>query len=138
MGFFDKSVLKPEGSVVSGIATAGSVVAIYTAHMGSVAQVHATEANSPGLESSRKKAGLISFMWVSALTLITRDGNVGVLGYGTIIAMEIAVRHGIMVDPASGIMQAVSPNKYMPAENVVPLPTQGQNTTGYADAAGYY
>lgn len=139
MSYFDKSMLKPEGSVVSGIAVAGSVVAIYTAHVGSVAQVHKTDANDPALETSRKKAGYISFLWVSALTLITRDGNVGVLGFGTIIAMEVAVRHGIMVDPSSGIMQAVSPDKYMPAENVVQMPAQGQAAAGYADgSAGYY
>jgi hypothetical protein len=125
--------------VVSGIAVAGGVIAIYTAHVGNVAQLHMTDANHPALETSRKKAGYIAFMFVSAMTLITRDGNVGVLGYGSISAMEIAIRHGIMVDPVSGIMQSVSPNKYMPAENVIPLPTQGQAASGYADGtAGYY
>lgn len=139
MGFFDKSMLKPEGSVMAGIAVAGTVYAIYNLNAGSVAQVHMTEANHPALEASRKKAGYTAFVLVSALLLITRDGNVGTLGYASIIAMEVAYRHGIMVDPASGIMQAVSPNKYMPAENVVPLPTQGQAATDYADgSAGYY
>lgn len=138
MGYFDKSVLKPEGSIMSGVAVAGTVYAIYNMEVGSVSQVHMTEANHPALETSRKKAGYTAFILVSVLTLLTRDGNVGVLGYGSIIAMEVAYRHGIMVDPASGIMQAVSPDKYIPAENVVPLPTQGDAVGGYDSAAGYY
>jgi hypothetical protein len=139
MGFFDKSVLKPEGSVMGGIAVAGTVYAIYNLNVGSVSQVHMTEANHPALDTSRKKAGFTAFILVSALTLITRDGNVGALGYGSIIAMEIAYRHGIMVDPASGIMQAVSPDKYIPAETVIPIQSQGQPAGYAADAtAGYY
>jgi len=135
MGFFDKSVLKPEGSVVSGIAVAGTVYAIYSMEVGPVSQVHMTDANHPALETSRKKAGYTAFVLVSALTLITRDGNVGILGYGSIIAMEVAYRHGIMADPITGIMQPPSPDKYVPAENVVPLPAQAQSygdgTYGY-------
>ena len=127
MGCFDKSVLKPEGSVVSGIAVAGTVYAIYSMEVGPVSAVHMTDANHPALETSRKKAGYTAFILVSALTLITRDGNVGILGFGSIIAMEVAYRHGIMADPVTGIMQPPSPDKYVPVENVVPLPTQGQN-----------
>lgn len=127
MGYFDKSVFKPEGSVMSGIAVAGTVYAVYSMSVGPVASVAMTEPNHPSLESSRKKAGYLSFILVSALTLITRDGNVGVLGYASIIGMEVAYRHGIMADPVSGIMQPPSPSKYVPAENVVPLPVQGQN-----------
>lgn len=138
MSYFDKSVLKPEGSIVSGIAVAGTVYALYNMEVGSVSQVHMTDANHPALETSRKKAGYTAFILVSALTLLTRDGNVGVLGYGSIIAMEVAYRHGIMVDPVSGIMQSVSPDKYMPAENVVPMPVQGQATGTYADGSGGY
>lgn len=138
MGFFDKSVLKPEGSVVSGIAVAGSVFAIYSMEVGPVSQVHMTDANHPALETSRKKAGYTCFLLVSALTLITRDGNVGVLGYGSIIAMEIAYRHGIMADPITGIMQPPSPGKYVPVENVVQMPMQGQPTGAWGDGTNGY
>ena len=133
MAFFDKSVLKPEGSIVSGIAVAGSVFATYAMSVGPLAAVHMTDANHPSLETSRKKAGYTSFILVSALTLITRDGNVGVLGYGSIIAMELIYRHGIMADSVTGVMQPPSPTRYTPAENVVQLPVQGQ----YAADASY-
>jgi hypothetical protein len=123
--FFNKSVLKPEGSVVSSIAVAGSVYAIYSMNVGTVASAHASDANHGSLESSRKKAGYTSFIFVSAITLITRDANVGILGFGSIVAMEVIYRHGIMADPFSGQMQPPAETTYQSAENVVPIQDQG-------------
>lgn len=136
MGYFDKRILKPEGSIASGIATAGLVYAIYSMDMGPVSQVQMTEANHPALESSRKKAGYTAFIAVAALTLLTRDGNVGTLGFISIVAMEVHYRHAIMSDPVSGIMQAVSPDKYIPASEI-PTATQGQPAAAYAADGGY-
>lgn len=122
-----KSILKPEGSVVAGVATIGAVYGVYQLSMGNVAQVHATEPNHPVLETSRKKAGYSSLVLVSALTLLTRDANVGILGAGAIIVMELMYRHGIMAHPDSG--QMINPNPaaaYSPAENVIPFAYQGQ------------
>ena len=130
MAYFDKSVLKPEGSIVAGIAVAGLVYSIYQMDVGPVSQVHMTEPNHPALETSRKKAGYTAFIAVSVLTLLTRDGNVGILGFLSIVAMEAHYRHAIMADAVTGIMQPVSPEKYVPAENVVPLPVQGQSEDG--------
>jgi hypothetical protein len=120
-----KSVLKPEGSIVSSVAVAGSVAAIYALNVGTIAQAHASDANHGALETSRKKAAYTSFIFVSAITLITRDANVGIFGYGSIVAMELATRHAIMVDPYAGIMQAPAETTYQAAENVVPLQDQG-------------
>ena len=52
-----RSILKPSESVVAGAATVGFVIAVYQMNLGTAAQVHATDANHPVLESSRKKAG---------------------------------------------------------------------------------
>lgn len=138
MALFDKSVLKPEGSITAGIATAGLVYAIYQMDVGPVSQVQMTDANHPSLETSRKKAGYTSFIAVAALTLIARDTNIGVLGFLSIIAMEAHYRHAIMADAITGIMQPPSPSKYEPAENVVPLPAQGQASADYGDGTYGY
>src|SRR5229473_2983163 len=87
-----KSILKPEGSVISGVALAGSVWAIYNMNVGPVSTAHASDANHGSLESSRKKAGYMAFLFVSGITLITRDANVGLLGFGSIVAMEFNYR----------------------------------------------
>lgn len=136
MGFLDKSVLKPENSVVAGIATAGLVYSVYQMDLGTVSQVQATDANHPILEPNRKKAAYTSFILVAGLTLISRDANVGILGFLSIVAMEAHYRHAIMTDPATGVLTPPSPNKYMPAENVVPFAAQapvddGSGMTSY-------
>ena len=130
-----KSVLKPEGSIVAGLAVAGSVYAIYQLDVGTVAQAHASDPNHPSLTSSKKKASYTAFLLVSALTLITKDGNVGVLGYGSIIAMEIHYRHAIMSSPSTGVMVSPTPASFQPAENVIPIqsqqPVAASNDYGY-------
>ena len=119
-----KSILKPSDSVVMSVATVGGVVAVYELHIGSVAQAHATDANHPANESSRKKAGLMALAFVAGLTLITKDANIGILGGGTIIAMEITYRHAIMVNPLNGQIQPPDASAYTPAgSNVYPMPS---------------
>ena len=126
MAFKFKSVLSPEGSVVSGIAIAGLVYSVYQLEVGPVSSVQASDANHSTLESTRKKAGYTAFVLVGGLTLITRDANVGILGFASIVAMEASYRHAIMSDPMTGTMQPPSESAYAPAENVVPLAAQGE------------
>lgn len=122
-----KSILDPKASTMASIATVGTVFAIYQLNVGSVSQAAITRSNNAALENSRKKAGYMALAVVSGLTLITKDANIGILGGGSIIAMELAYRHGIMADNQSMKMQNPSPETaYMPAENVVPLPYQGE------------
>jgi hypothetical protein len=121
-----RSILKPESSVMAALAVAGTVYAVYQLNIGSTATAHATEANHPALESSRKKAGYTSFILVSGLFLVTKDANVGSIGFGSIIAMEVIYRHSIMADPMTGRIQAPAETAYQPAENVIPLDVQAQ------------
>jgi hypothetical protein len=122
-----KSILKPEASTVAGLATVGAVFGVYQLNVGTVAQASASDSNHPVLAASRKKAGYTALVLVAALTLITRDANVAILGGGTIIAMELSYRHGIMANPQSMKMQNPNPQTaYEPAENVIPFNFQGE------------
>lgn len=120
-----KSILKPEGSIVAGIAVSGSVVGIYALNMGTVASAHASDANHLSLESSRKKAAWQSVIFISALTLLTRDANVGILGFATMIVEDVHFRHAIMANPVTGMIEPPAESAYLPAENVIPLQQQG-------------
>lgn len=131
-----KSILKPENSYVAGIAVAGTVYAIYSMNVGNVAQAHATDANHPALESSRKKAGYTSFILVSALTVLAKDMNVGILGFGSIIAMEVSYKHAIMANPATGKIQPPSPEAYVPA-SPANVTTMSTSDNSYNDQFGY-
>lgn len=128
MGYFDRSMLKPEGSIMGGVATVGAVYGIYQLNLGSMAQIHMTDANHPAAETARKKAGWQSFILVSGLTLVTKDFRIGSLGYSTIIAMELSYRHGIMVHP--GNMQMVPPgNSAFEPQQENQLPDQDAEQT---------
>lgn len=129
-----RSILKPEGSVMAGIAVAGSVWGIYQMDIGPVSQAHLTPANHPSLDSSRRKAGYTAFLFVSAMTLITRDGNVGVLGYASIVAMEMHYRSAIMAQPNTGQMIVPDPAAYQPAG--VPLRAVEDSPDQYTNTAG--
>jgi len=131
-----KSILKPENSYVAGIAVAGTVYAIYNMNVGNVSQAHATDANHPALESSRKKAGYTSFILVSALTLLAKDMNIGILGFGSIIAMELTYKHAIMANPATGKIEAPSPTAYVPA-SPTNVTTMSAPDNSYNDSFGY-
>jgi hypothetical protein len=115
MAFFKSVFPNPSPAVVAGIATAGSVFAVYQLCLGPVSSAYASDANHPALESSRKKAGYTSFLLVSGMTLLTRDSTIGVLGFSSIIALEILYRHGIMTSPATGRIQAPDAADYMMA-----------------------
>lgn len=130
-----KSILKPESSVVTSLAVAGSVYAIYNLSIGSVAGAAASDANHTALESSRKKAGYTAFILVTAFGLITRDGNVTIVGFGSIAAMEIMYRHAIMSDPATGKIVSPSLSAYEPAGAVIPVSAAADSQQD-TDAAG--
>jgi hypothetical protein len=135
MAYKFRSILKPEGSIVSGIAVAGGVWAIYNMNLGPASTAQASDANHSALESSRKKAGYMAFLFTAGITLVTRDANVGLLGFGSIVAMELNYRHAIMADPITGIMQPPAGSSYQPAGggNVVDFSSAGAN----APAQGY-
>lgn len=112
---------------MAGLATIGAVFATYQLNIGNVSQASATDANHPVLSNSRKKAGYTALALVATLTLITKDANVGILGGGTIIAMELSYRHGIMANPQDMTIQNPNPaTAYEPAENVIQFNYQGE------------
>jgi hypothetical protein len=113
-----KSYLKPEGSIIAGLAVMGSVYAIYQLNLGSTAQVQLTDANHPVAEVSRKKAGYQAALLVAGIGLIARDANIIILGSATIIGMELAYRHSIMVHPETGMMVPPGESVYAPAGGV--------------------
>lgn len=116
-----KSYLKPENSIVAGLAVVGLVYADYQLNVGTMASAQATDANHPVLESSRKKAGYTAFVLVAGVGLIARDANIIILGGAAIIAMELQYRHAIMAHPDTGVMQPPGNEAYNPPGAVVPM-----------------
>lgn len=123
-----KPLLSPEGSLTMGAATIGIVYGLYQLDCGPVSMAQATPVGGPearSLSVSRKKAGWTALVTVAGIALIARDPNIVILGGATIIAMEAHYRHAIMSDHETGNLVAPPDAAYQPAENVVPITSQG-------------
>jgi len=101
-----KSYLKPENSIIAGMATVGLVLANYNLHNGSAASASATPAWNNDLASSTKKAGYTSLLLVAGVSLIAKDPNVFILGCAAIIAMHSSYIHAIATSPNTGTIVA--------------------------------
>jgi len=99
-----KSILKPEGSIVAGIATGILVYSIYDRALPDAATMHATDANDINIEAGRKKATLSAAGVLSAITLLTRDVNVFVLGGVVLFALDFHARHANASNPQTGLL----------------------------------
>lgn len=111
-----KSILKPENSIVAGLATVGLVAGIYQLDAGPVSQVQASDAYHPANTSAIKKAGYTSLVLVAGVTLLARDPNILILGGAAIIAFSAHYRHSNMVNPGTGQVEAPGAAAYQNAD----------------------
>ena len=82
MAFFSTPAgYKPADSMTIALATAGGVIVLYGSKVGPIADVHATASGDPNVNASIRKAGWESIVLVAAMTLLSRDLNVAILGF---------------------------------------------------------
>lgn len=122
MDLFSKSVLKPEGSMMAGIATGALVYGIYSMNLGNLATIHSTPAGDGNARATRKKAAIQSVAAVAAISLLARDVNIFILGGGITILLDWHARHAVESHPDTG--QLADNGGYVPAEQSVPLASQ--------------
>lgn len=96
------SVLKPEGSIVAGLATAALVYGVYQMDLPPMAVVGATEAHDANIESARKKAAWTTAAMVAGVSLLARDKTIFILGGGILVILDWHARHANAVHPATG------------------------------------
>lgn len=128
MDLFSKSVLKPEGSMMAGIATGALVYGIYNMNMGNLATIHATPAGDGNARAARKKAAIESVAAVAAISLLARDANIFILGGGITILLDWHARHAVESHPDTG--QLADNSGYVPAEQSVPAADQAPAEDG--------
>lgn len=115
MAFFSTPAgYKPADSMTIALATGAAVFVIYGSKVGPVADVHTTLPGDPSVNASIKKAGWESLALVVAMTLLSRDLNVAILGFGAVVAEHMMHLHAEMVSPANGQI-AATPAAYAEA-----------------------
>lgn len=116
------SILKPEGSVTLGATVAALVYGVYSYSVPDMATVQATLPHDEAIESGRKRAAWTSAAVVSAISLITKDKTVFVLGGLMILGLDWHARHANSVHPETGKMVLATNKSYMPAQQVASEP----------------
>lgn len=96
------SALKPEGSVVAGVATAALVYGVFSAALPSIAEVRASDAGDLDLATAEQSATFLAASAVAAVSLLTKDPTIFALGGSMVVALAWWHRHANMVDPMTG------------------------------------
>jgi len=100
------SILKPDGSMAIGIATCIMVYAIYDYELPDMATIHATNAGDINVELARKKATWTGAGILSAITLLTKDVNVFILGSAFLFMLDMHTRHANASNPETGMLES--------------------------------
>lgn len=98
--------LKPEASLITGLAVGALVVAVYSKALPSQADVRVGQPQDDDIDSARKAAAWTSAGVCAAISLIAGDATVFVIGGTITIAMDWWVRHANQNNP--------SLSKYLP------------------------
>lgn len=96
------SVLKPEMSLMASLAVATVVYATYNNALPPIADARTAQPGNHDLDSAERSAAWISAGVVSAVSLMTRDINIFIIGGAMVIGMSWWHRHANMVNPEIG------------------------------------
>lgn len=111
-------ILKPEDSIVAGIATVGVVYSIYATHVGTASEVGMTAANHPQIDGNVKTAGMLAMGAVAGISLLARDPNIFILGVAAVVVLHAHYRHQAAYNPESGMLENPGPAAYQPASGL--------------------
>lgn len=121
--------MKPEVSLGVGLATATVVYAVYSQATPTIADIRVSPAGDGNIESSRKMAAWTAAGLVGAISLISKDPTVFVVGGAMVIGMDWWTRHANLVSPLTG--KASSGPAGM-------SPTESDVTMDFAQGVGTY
>lgn len=117
-GFFSTPQgYKPADSMTIALATVAGVLVIYAGKVGPIADVHQSMPGDPSVNASIKKAGWEAILLVAAMTALSRDLNVAILGFAAVAGEHTMHLHAEMTNPANGQIES-TPAAYQPPGSV--------------------
>ena len=91
--------LSPEASVGTGLACAALVYSIHQAASPSLADIRTIAPDNGDIDGTRKTATWIGLGVVSAISLLTKDMTVFIIGGSAVVACDWWTRHANAYDP---------------------------------------
>lgn len=96
--------LKPEASILAGLAVGGVVWSIHSNFTPTQADIKGLPAGNQDVDSSERQATWLSIGVVSAISLLAKDPTIFVIGSGATVAMAFFTRHATWTEPTSGMV----------------------------------
>jgi hypothetical protein len=100
-----KTVLKPDSSVMVGLAEAAAVYVIYQSALPSHADIRSAPAHDQTIDSARKAAAWKSAAVLGFVFLLTQDVNSFLIGGLALGGVDYMAKHANGVNPATGKLQ---------------------------------
>jgi hypothetical protein len=94
--------LKQQDALITGLATAAIVIAVYQQHMPGVASEKASAPGNVHIGSARHSAALTAAAVVGGVSILAHDPTVFVIGGSVLIALDVAHRAANATDNQSG------------------------------------
>lgn len=120
------SGLKPESSLMVGLATATVVYGIYQAALPNLADVRSLDARNSDVESAERLASWTAAGVVAGIALLAQDMTVFIIGGAMVTGMAWWNRHANEITPLTG-----KPLSSMSVSDLVPAQTQAQAPAAY-------
>ena len=135
-----KSVLKPDSSVMVGLAEAAAVYVIYQSALPSHADIRSAPAHDNTIEAARKHAAWKAGAVLGFVFLLTHDLNSFLIGGLALGGIDYMTKHANGINPATGKLTpgAAITQPDSPAGNEAAFPMPAYDTGIGAGAVGNY
>lgn len=127
--------LKPEASVISGLAVAAVVYAIHSNFTPTIADIQGLPAGNKDVDRSERQATWLSAGVVAGISLLAKDPTIFVLGSAATIAMAFLTRHATWTDSIHGMVGAGPGQSAVSANDVATGPAMS-DTAAYTMYSG--
>lgn len=124
-----KSVLKPDSSVMVGLAEAAAVYTIYNAALPNHADIRSAPPHDATIDSARKAAAWKSASVLGFVFLLTQDVNSFLIGGLALAGIDYLTKHSNGINPATGKLTPYG----APGSSITgaPMEPAGSNDTAF-------
>lgn len=129
-------MLKPEASILAGLAVGGVVYSIHSNFTPPMADIQGLPAGNKDVDLSERQATWLSIGVVSGISLLAKDPTIFVIGSVATVAMAFFTRHATWTDGVSKATMASGPAQDMSSANDLAAGPQMTATAAYTMYSG--
>lgn len=118
--------LKPEASVIGGLAVGALVIGIHQQATPSQSDLQALPAGTPDMDRANKTATWMSVIAVSGISLLARDPGIFLIGSAITIGMKVWSDHSIYTESVMGRYLSPSEASSAGTQSTGPAPAETQ------------